>query len=248
MHATSSTCPCASAPWIGRGRGRPGERAPRRSLRPDTRSVGDDHVRHPFDTAPTFYLTGQPGGRATSSCARSSVTSATSSSLDPYVVRRPGTVPLTVNLADPVEEQTLHMINADQNRTPTFTMFAQSGLLLPDCQSVLRRCDLRERRVRVEPRRHPAGDREHVGRDGRAGRRPERRRLDDLDRSHDTSGRRCLSLVGLKDDYTDDGHVIVQALDRRALPRALQGSTIAQLEDAYKQVNAPVRGTSRRRR
>ena len=31
---------------------------------------------------------------------------------------------LTTALADPVEEKALHMVNADSNRTPTFTMFA----------------------------------------------------------------------------------------------------------------------------
>ena len=46
-----------------------------------------------------------------------------------------------------------------------------------------------------------------------------------------------LSLLGLKDDYTDDGHVLVQALKPK--PAALQGSRIANLEQADDQVNAP---------
>ena len=33
--------------------------------------------------------------------------------------------------------------------------------------------------------------------------------------------------------------MIVQALDRRSLPNALQGSIVPKLEDAYEQVNAP---------
>ena len=137
-----------------------------------------------FDDAPTFYLTGQPG--RTDSFVRSFERDVGNlSSLDPYASGGPATVPLTVNLADPVEEQTLHMINADQNRTPTFTMFGNPDFffqLSNPCSGV---ADLRDGGVRVEPRRHPAGDREHVGRDGRAGHRPERRRLDDLDRSHE---------------------------------------------------------------
>jgi hypothetical protein len=43
--------------------------------------------------------------------------------LDSYV-RNGGvveTVPLTERLADPVEEKTLHMTNADPSRRPTFT-------------------------------------------------------------------------------------------------------------------------------
>ena len=48
-------------------------------------------------------------------------------SLDPYV-RSGGvvqTVPMAEALADPVEEKTLHMVNTDPSRTPTFTMFGQ---------------------------------------------------------------------------------------------------------------------------
>jgi len=48
-----------------------------------------------------------------------------------------------------------------------------------------------------------------------------------------------LSLLGLKDDYVDDGHVLIQALTKQALPSALGGPNIAQLADAYEQVNAP---------
>ncbi len=48
-----------------------------------------------------------------------------------------------------------------------------------------------------------------------------------------------LSLVGLKDDYTDDGHVLVQALEKPKLPKGLSGSKIADLENAYEQLNAP---------
>jgi hypothetical protein len=48
-----------------------------------------------------------------------------------------------------------------------------------------------------------------------------------------------LSLVGLHDDYTDDGHVLVQALDVGVTPQAMKGQTIADLEAAQEQVNAP---------
>jgi hypothetical protein len=48
-----------------------------------------------------------------------------------------------------------------------------------------------------------------------------------------------LSLLGLKDDYTEDGHVLVQALDKHALPKALSSSDIAGLENADDLVNAP---------
>jgi hypothetical protein len=52
-----------------------------------------------------------------------------------------------------------------------------------------------------------------------------------------------LSLVGLKDDYEQDGHVLVQALKSSVTPPALRDfgkdTTIAQLEQAEDLVNAP---------
>ena len=48
-----------------------------------------------------------------------------------------------------------------------------------------------------------------------------------------------LYLTGLKDDYTQDGHVLVQALQRNALNAGLNGNAVAQLEQADEQLNAP---------
>jgi hypothetical protein len=47
-----------------------------------------------------------------------------------------------------------------------------------------------------------------------------------------------LSLAGLKDDYTQDGRVLVEGLANGVTQRALHGATIKQLMDAYEQVNA----------
>ena len=44
--------------------------------------------------------------------------------VDPY--QGGATVPLTARLADPVEEEPLHMVNADPKRTPTFTLFGNA--------------------------------------------------------------------------------------------------------------------------
>src|SRR5262249_19478169 len=78
-----------------------------------------------FDDPPTFYLTGQPGP-TDPTVRRYERDVAALTSLDPYVRDSNGTVQsvqLAQFLADPVEEKTLHMINSDPNRTPTFTMF-----------------------------------------------------------------------------------------------------------------------------
>ena len=50
-----------------------------------------------------------------------------------------------------------------------------------------------------------------------------------------------LELAGLTDDYTHDGRVIVEALDKSVLPRSLRlhGKTLVELGAVYKQINAP---------
>jgi hypothetical protein len=73
------------------------------------------------DTAPEFYLTGNPGPETpvvrTFEHDVASLTAA-----NPYTG---STQPLTNYLADPVEEGILHMVNADPARTPTLAMFAK---------------------------------------------------------------------------------------------------------------------------
>jgi hypothetical protein len=49
-----------------------------------------------------------------------------------------------------------------------------------------------------------------------------------------------LALLGLKDDYVHDGRVLVEKLESRALPDALEDSRdeYVELAQAYKQINA----------
>jgi len=80
------------------------------------------------DTAPEFYLTGNPG--PTTPVVRTfehNVASLTNP-LNPYS----GTAnePLTNYLANPVEEGILHFVNADPARTPTLAMFAKPDYYL----------------------------------------------------------------------------------------------------------------------
>ena len=78
------------------------------------------------DTAPEFYVTGNPGPTSPR-CARWSATSAGLTAANPYT----GTTQKIANyLADPTEEAILHMVNADPARTPTFAMFAKPDYFL----------------------------------------------------------------------------------------------------------------------
>jgi hypothetical protein len=160
-------------------------------------------------------------------------------SLDPYV--RDGgvvqSVPLTVSMADPVEEKALHMVNADPNRTPTFTMFGNADFFFTTsnpCTGIP---------VCVNPAfawNH--GDvQEEIGNTwlGVVGPGIEKRQVDSTTWTDHTNVRpTVLALAGLSDDYTEDGRVLVEALRHNAVPPALQGSHIRALMDAYEQVNA----------
>ncbi len=193
-----------------------------------------------FDDAPTFYVNGQPG-RTDTAVRRLERAVGGLSSVDPYVrdsQGNPETVPLTVSMADPVEEQTLHMVNTDPLRTPTFTMFGNADFFFQTsnpCSGVAE-CVLSGfawNHGDVQP---------EIGNTWAAmvGPGVAKGGIDSHTWTDHTNLRpTILSLLGLEDDYTDDGHVIVQALDKHALPKALAGQTIADLEAAQEQVNAP---------
>ena len=73
------------------------------------------------DTAPEFYVTGDPGPNApTVRTLERDVSGLTAN--NPYAG---GTQLITNYLADPVEMAILHMVNADPARTPTFALFAK---------------------------------------------------------------------------------------------------------------------------
>src|SRR5262249_26047888 len=78
------------------------------------------------DSAPEFYVTGNPGPnvpqvrtleRDVGGLTADNPSTGTTQKTSKY-------------LADPAEEQTLHMVNADLARTPTFAMFAKPDYFL----------------------------------------------------------------------------------------------------------------------
>jgi hypothetical protein len=196
-----------------------------------------------LDDAPTFYLNGQPG-RTDPAVRKLEHDVGSLTSLDPYVRDTSGTVqtvPLTAALVDTVGEKALHMVNADPNRTPTFTMFGNpdfffqvtnpctvNGVGIPEC-------------VNAGFAWNHGDIQQEIGSTwvGIVGPGVDDNGIDSTTWTDHTNLRpTMLSLLGLKDDYVDDGRVLVEALRRHATPDALQGSTVQQLGDAYEQVNA----------
>jgi hypothetical protein len=87
------------------------------------------------DTAPEFYLTGNPGSDTTTVRGFEHAVAGLTAD-DPYSGN--ANQKLALELADPTEEAILHMVNADPARTPTLAMFANPDYYL---QSGSTNCD-----------------------------------------------------------------------------------------------------------
>jgi hypothetical protein len=190
-----------------------------------------------FDDAPTFYVNGHPG-RTDPTVRKLERDVAGLTATDPYV-NGGSTVPLTERLADPVEEKALHMVNSDPSRTPTFTMFANADFYFqttnPTCGG--------------NPCVNPGfawnhGDFQHEIANtwvGMVGPGVQDAGLDPSTWTDHTNVRpTMLALLGLHDDYLNDGRVLVEGLDTKATPHALVAhrETVRRLGDAYEQLNA----------
>jgi hypothetical protein len=197
---------------------------------------------HP-DDAPTFYVSGQPA-RTDATVRKLERDVGSLTSLDPYVRNGSGqvqTVPMTAALADPVEEKALHMVNTDPSRTPTFTMFANPDFFFTasapcgTTASPIQECVL------------PAfawnhGDiQDEIGNTwvGFVGPGVRNNGVDSTTWTDHTNVRpTILSLLGLKDDYTEDGRVLVEGLNSAGTPSTMRDDSVKNLMKAYEQVNA----------
>jgi hypothetical protein len=192
------------------------------------------------DMAPTVYLTGNP---ARSALVTRNFERAVGklTAVNPYTGQ---TDQLTAALADPVAMKTLHMITADPQRTPTFTMFAQPDYFLfaaaPNCNAPC---------ITV-PTTPPTFAWNHGGIQpeiaqtwlGIVGPGVRNVGQDDSTWTDHTDWRpTILSLVGLDDSYVHDGRVVVEPLSSWAVPEALRAhhEKLLQLGAVYKQLNAP---------
>jgi hypothetical protein len=190
------------------------------------------------DDAPTFYVNGHPS--ATDPAVRKLERDvSTLQASDPYVGGGQS-VPLMVNMADPAEEQALHMVNADPNRTPTFTMFGNPDYFFTTsdpspCPGV---------HLCVVPGfawNH--GDvQEEIGNTwaGLVGPGVAQHGVDAQTWTDHTNLRpTILALTGLADDYAHDGRVLVEALNASAIPAGMRSPLVSGLARVYEQLNAP---------
>jgi hypothetical protein len=192
-----------------------------------------------FDDAPAFYVNGQPG-RTDPSVRRLEQDVWNTKAPDPY---ENAVVPIAQFLADPVEEKTLHMINADPKRTPTFTMFGNPDFFF---QTTNLSGGCAGSSVCVNPGfawNH--GDvQQEIGNTwaGFVGPGIASNGIDSTTWTDHTNLRPTINaILGLNDSYVDDGRVLIEALTTKATPQPLiaHRETVRRLGGAYEQLNAP---------
>jgi hypothetical protein len=217
-----------------------------KGLLPATEPLFDLH----FDDAPTIYVNGQPT-RTDSTVRQLERDVAGATAVDPY--QGGAVVPVAQRLADTVEEKTLHMINSDPKRTPTFTLFGNNDFFFQasnstTCVPAAVTC--------VDPKfawNH--GDfQDEIANTwlGLVGPGVESNGVDSTTWTDHVDVRpTMLAILGLKDSYLDDGRVITEALGgsddnhghsqygKRNDDHGNHNNKPDQLGAIYKQVNAP---------
>ena len=191
------------------------------------------------DSAPVVYITGNPSRTDQTVTRPFERATGKLTAVNPITGN---TDTLTNYLADPVELNLLHMITADPARTPTFIMFANPNYFLsaspPFCSP---------QPVCVDPAF--AWNHGTVSPDinttwlGMVGPGVQRMGVNSSVWSDHTDIRPTMMLLlGLKDDYSHDGRVLFEVLQKSALPPAVrqQLPALISLAQAYKQINAPV--------
>jgi len=211
------------------------------------------------DDAPTIYIDGNP--QPTDAVTRSFEKSLASLTwTNPLPGKNNQLDKLAPYLADRAEMKLLHMVTASAARTPSFTLFGDpdyffqtSSGALPlspknDCATKPTDCVFQNTGFAWNH-----GDvQQEITRTwfGAAG--PGVKRLgrhDAVFSDHTDLRPTLLSLLGLKDDYVQDGRVLVELLDRRSLPASIAGdgdrdederNGFLALARIYKQLNAPL--------
>jgi hypothetical protein len=212
------------------------------------------------DTAPEFYVTGNPGPNSASvRTLEHDVAGLTAN--NPYT----GTTQNIANfIADPVEEGILHITDADPARTPTFSLFAKPDYFLSNGSATCPAagCVTQNTGFAWDHGDYAAeinmtylglagpGVR-HLGLNGWNSKQgpnsagPNSGQVESVDLAnpgiwtdHTDIQPTEMYLTGLKDDYVPDGTVITGAVTN--VPPHLRSTPEQQLAACYKQVNASV--------
>ncbi|MGZ4292099.1 MAG: alkaline phosphatase family protein [Gaiellaceae bacterium] len=200
--------------------------------------AGEPTFDYHFDDAPTVYVNGQPE-RTNPALRKLEQDVATATAPDPY---KNAVLPIAQRLADTVEEQTLHMVSSDPKRTPSFTLFADPDFFFTE-QSFPASCGSSVVCVNPGFAWNHGDIQDEIGNTwfGIVGPGVAQNGLDDKTWTDHVDLRPTINaLLGLHDDYVDDGRVVTEVLDKKVVANELQaGNVSTQLGTAYKQINAP---------
>jgi hypothetical protein len=202
------------------------------------------------------YVNGNPG-RTDPTLRQLERDTAAAQALDSYVSTQK--TPIALYLADRVGQKTLHMQTADGQRSPSFTLFANPDYFLtagatsavaggPAVVPTKFNCPDAAHQAFVCVDYHFAwshGDAtEDIGRTwlGMAG--PGVRSLGETSSvwsDHTDIQPTMLAIAGLNDDYSPDGRVLTQFLQKKALPWGIRDHqrALTELGTVYKEINAP---------
>jgi len=191
------------------------------------------------DMAPTIYVDGNPG-RTSLATRQLERDFAKLTALNPITNK---TDHLAVSFADPVEMGLLHMITGDPARTPSFTMFGHPDYWFTNSGPNAPVFDVP---VNGNAWNHGGIQREianiWLGMVGPGVQNEDEEDSSAIEFSDHTDVRpTVLALLGLRDDYSHDGRVLLEALKPSALPDAVRDhfDSLVRLGRAYKQINAP---------
>jgi hypothetical protein len=184
-----------------------------------------------FDVAPAYYLNGNPSETAPVT-RQFEKALADLTILDPYLGAE---VPLSVGLADRASMKLLHMVTGDPLRTPTVVSWNEPNAWVQTTGTA----GINPAFAWMHGGIQPEISRTWLGLVG-----PGVQNLgidDDTWTDHTDVRPTMLHLLGLEDDYTHDGRVIVEQLEPEALsaPMRRYPHTYQRLATAYKQLNAP---------
>ena len=212
------------------------------------------------DTAPEFYVTGDPGPN-TSGVRTLEHDVAGLTATNPYAG---GTQKITNYIADPAEMAILHMVNADPARTPTFALFAKpdyffspgsatcaaAGCVTQNTNFAWDHGDYAAE-INTNYAAFAGPGVKHLGLDGQAPNTgPSSAGANSgqvVAADSGTTGTwmdetdlrpTLMYLTGLKDDYEHDGRVVTQILSDPN--SALTSPAVASLGACYKQLNSSV--------
>jgi hypothetical protein len=194
-----------------------------------------------FDDAPTIYVNGQPN-RNDSSLRQLERDLASTTLFDPYAGG--AAVPIVQRLADSVGERTLHMVNADPKRTPSFTMFGNSDFFFQASNSTTCAAPTAPECVASAFAWNHGDYQQEIANTWMGMVGPGVKHLginSSVWTDHTDLRATMMVLLGLKDAYEDDGRAITQIIKTTSLPSTLTGNTakVESLANAWKKVNAP---------